>query len=519
MTDSHTYDAVVIGSGLGGLTAAALLAKAGRSVCVLERNTSLGGAASGFKVGALQIEASLHQTADPRDYLDPKHTILSDLGLLDELEWIPVAPFYRISGGPLDAPFDLPVGLEQALTALAERFPRSRHGMARLLGEIGRLTRGLSDLDAAHGEGSTAKLMRGAFAMRSTITHWRSSLHDLLQHHLGDDEAAKFALAGNLTYYADDPRKLWWLFFAVAQGSYLGSGGVFIKGGSRALSMKLAKVVNRSGGRVLLGRKAVAIETDGEGRPVAVRHADGKGGAEDRISTRLVLANCAPLALADMVEESLRPRLQQTYAHRELSISLFSAHFGLKEPAARFGLGGFSTILLPDEARALTDTPQLTALMGSAPAGKLPILGIANYGAIDAGLDPEGPALLSVVGADRMSNWQGLAQPEEKERRARWLDAILAELDRRYPGIAGAVSDRMFLNARSMQGFLGTPGGAAYGFAPLPPDKSIWRGLPRSPATPLPGVFLASSFGGSGGFTGAMVAGSMAARMALNAPA
>ncbi len=31
------FDAVVIGSGLGGLTAAALLAKAGREVCVIER--------------------------------------------------------------------------------------------------------------------------------------------------------------------------------------------------------------------------------------------------------------------------------------------------------------------------------------------------------------------------------------------------------------------------------------------------------------------------------------------------
>ena len=57
------FDAVVIGSGLGGLTAAAVLAKAGRKVCVIERNHSIGGAASAFKVGALRIEPSLHQTA------------------------------------------------------------------------------------------------------------------------------------------------------------------------------------------------------------------------------------------------------------------------------------------------------------------------------------------------------------------------------------------------------------------------------------------------------------------------
>jgi phytoene dehydrogenase-like protein len=65
------FGAVVIGSGLGGLTAAALLAKAGRRVCVIERNHSIGGAASAFKTGSLRIEPSLHQTADPRDRFEP----------------------------------------------------------------------------------------------------------------------------------------------------------------------------------------------------------------------------------------------------------------------------------------------------------------------------------------------------------------------------------------------------------------------------------------------------------------
>ena len=53
-----------------------------------------------------------------------------------------------------------------------------------------------------------------------------------------------------------------------------------------------------------------------------------------------------------------------------------------------------------------------------------------------------------------------------------------------------------------------------YGFAPLPPKRGIWAGIPRSPRTPVPGVYLASSFAGSGGFTGAMSSGSDAARHA-----
>ncbi len=47
------YDAVVTGAGLGGLTAGAILARAGRKVLVIERSNSVGGAASSYKSGDL----------------------------------------------------------------------------------------------------------------------------------------------------------------------------------------------------------------------------------------------------------------------------------------------------------------------------------------------------------------------------------------------------------------------------------------------------------------------------------
>jgi phytoene dehydrogenase-like protein len=154
-------------------------------------------------------------------------------------------------------------------------------------------------------------------------------------------------------------------------------------------------------------------------------------------------------------------------------------------------------------------------LLAENPAQRLPAFGIANYGALDAGLSESGPTLVSVVGTDQLGNWAGLSPEAEKDRRARWLDAFLAELDRRFPGLAGAVTDKMFLSAHSMRNFLSTPDGAIYGFAPLPPQRPIWAGIPRSPSTPMSGLFLASSFAGGGGFTGAMLAGANAAELAL----
>ncbi len=511
-----SFDAVVVGSGLGGLTAAALLAKAGRKVCVIERNHSVGGCASIFKKGALTIEPALHQTADPRDPSEPKHEILKELGLLDEIDWVAVSPFFSVRGGPVGETFDLPVGFDAAREAMTRRFPASRAGIDRLFALMATLQAGVADLNRARADRSVGQLLRGVLELRSLVGDWRASLDDVLSRTLGADEAPKFAIAGNLGYYADDPRRMWWPFFALAQGGFLSAGGVFIKGGSRTLSMKLARIVMKAGGSVILGREAVGVDTSASGRPAFVRYVDPKAPeVVERASAKVVLANCAPNVLASLLDMPLRATVERAYNARGLSTSLFTAHFGVNAPPAKFGLDRYGTIVLPDWTASLRDLAESTRLLAADPGNRLPSYGIANYGAIDSGLTNGGPTLVSIVGLDRLSNWAGLTPEQEKERRERWLDAFQAALDCDYPGLGGAVTERMFLNARSMRHFLNTPDGAVYGFAPTPPQRGIWAGYPRSPRTPVPGLYLASSFGGSGGFTGAMMSGAAAARTAM----
>ena len=99
-----------------------------------------------FKVGSLTIEASLHQTADPRDPRDPKHHILKELGILEEIEWVPVAPFFSVRGGPVGERFNLPHGFSRARQALAERWPSKRQAIDRVLGQMERIHDGLATL-------------------------------------------------------------------------------------------------------------------------------------------------------------------------------------------------------------------------------------------------------------------------------------------------------------------------------------------------------------------------------------
>lgn len=515
MVKNGTYDAVVIGSGLGSLTAAALLSRAGKRVAVVERNSSLGGAASCYRTGQLTIEASLHETADPHDPRDLKHAILDQLGLLDKIDWVPIANLHTVIGGPVGEPLELGHGFEAIGDQLSARFPEQADGVRRLLDRMNRIYTMVGSLNAAGEARSLSKLVFASKDSWPLVRDWRFSLDEAFLRDLGDCEGAKCALAANLAYYADDPRKTWWLYFAVAQGGYFGSGGVFIRGGSTRLSRALAKVVKQSGGDVFLGRRATDIDINETGRPVGVHHASPNGEAADRLATQSVLAGCAPSKLAELLPEAKRENFLAPYRGLTLSISLFCAHFGMKEQPANFGLSGYSTILLPDWMTSLTDYASAAALLAEAPAGRLPPLTVVNYGAVDNGLDDGGRILVTVAGVDHIENWNGLSKDEERARRAAWLDTILAELDRCYPGFAGATEERIFVTARSTRDYLATPGGAIYGFAPEPPTRSILAGIPRSPRTPIPGLFLASSFGGSGGFSGAMGAGAKAARLAL----
>ena len=87
--DTH-WDTIVIGSGLGGLSAATRLAKAGLRVLVLEQHVFAGGYAHHFlrKVKGTDIvydfDVALHQTGDLKPGRS-MHRYLSELGVLDRI--------------------------------------------------------------------------------------------------------------------------------------------------------------------------------------------------------------------------------------------------------------------------------------------------------------------------------------------------------------------------------------------------------------------------------------------------
>lgn len=512
------FDVVIIGSGLGGLTAGALLARSGYSVCVLERNFSLGGAASVYKVGDLPIEASLHQTSDPRNPRDVKHELLSRIGILDEIEWQTTGPLYNVRGGPLGEPFELPSGFAAAHDALATRFPDKSSAIKNFLGQVEQIHDSLWNIKQARENNSFAKLARGLWEVAPAAQDWQKSLDDIFTREFAGAEGLKCALGANLAYYGDNPKNLWWVFYALAQGGYIASGGAYIKGGSRQLSLKLAKAITKTGGVVKMGRLVTNIEINDEGAVTAIRHSARRtGDDEERLCARVVMANCAPSLAASMMEEPARSKMEREFGARPLSTSLFSANFGLSTHPSNVGIKNFSSIILPKDMQRFDQYGDGKRAMSAMPKNSLPIHSIINFTAVDSGLWENPPILISVLGLDCLDNWKDLPKEAAVDRREQWLEAIQLSLDRMYPGFSKLVSSRMLLNAFSMSSYLNTPEGAVYGFAALPPEDPILAGFPRTPMTPIKGLYLASAFGGEHGFNGAMLSGAEAARLAEEA--
>jgi phytoene dehydrogenase-like protein len=503
------YDVVVVGAGLGGLTAGAILARAGRKVLVIERSNSVGGAASSYKSGDLFVEGSLHETSDPHHPRDPKHDVLTRAGVIDKVTWVPSGAFYQARGGPLGEPFLMPDNFDAARRALSERFPEARKGIDQLLGEMERILAAMATI--AQGKDALEDPSETLLRLLPDAGDWPLSLSQKLDRVFGDNEAVKCVLAANLSYFHDDPTTLWWIYFAMAQGSYLQGGGRYVQGGSQRLSSALARAIKLAGGEVLVRRVVSGIALDGDAKTVT--HTAKDGSDPKTVECLRIVGNVAPAALEPLMEADAAERLSQSYARQTPSASLFALTLGLSKPPREFGVTAYSTQLLPPWMKQFSDYGQGAALMAEEPGERMPPMSVVDYAAIDSGV-PAPPYVLSVLGPDLLSNWDSSDMDAYREKRGRWQVAIVRYLSSHYPGLGDAVVASSFNSALSVRQYLNAPDGAVYGFAPIPP-ASIWQNPFRSPRTAIPGFYLASAYAGFGGYTGVIQSAGVCAEMIL----
>ena len=193
------FDAIVIDSGLGGLTAGALFARAGRKVSVLEQNDTFGGAATTYHRGAMTIEASLHETTDPRTTADQKGEVFELLGLYQDIDFVPVKEFYEVRCPLIGTSLVIPHGIEALRNCLVARFPEHAGPVDGFLKHIASVQSAMRLLTEKHD--GLWWLLHGAglpFRLWPMLRGIRGTLSEVLEGYFGGDEAIKMALAANL---------------------------------------------------------------------------------------------------------------------------------------------------------------------------------------------------------------------------------------------------------------------------------------------------------------------------------
>ena len=132
----RTYDCIVIGAGLGGLSAATMLARSGLDVALLERHNVPGGYATSFVRGRFEFEVALHELSGigPPGHRGAVYRALEYLGLADRVEFLHVPHLYRAVFPDLD--LTLPWGRDAFEATLSTAFPHEAAGIHRFMDRV-----------------------------------------------------------------------------------------------------------------------------------------------------------------------------------------------------------------------------------------------------------------------------------------------------------------------------------------------------------------------------------------------
>ena len=120
----NKYDVIIIGACIGGLTAAAILARNGKKVLVLEKNPVAGGYAVNFRRGEFNFDASLH-LINGCNQGGLSYNILKKCGALNKVHFLRPQYLYRSIYPDVDFRL-LQLDSSNQIDAFASYFPSER---------------------------------------------------------------------------------------------------------------------------------------------------------------------------------------------------------------------------------------------------------------------------------------------------------------------------------------------------------------------------------------------------------
>jgi len=454
----------IIGAGLGGLTAGALLAKNGYSVTLLEQHTIVGGCATNFKRGDFTCEVGLHEMNGV--YSDPIiMDIFNKLGVYDHIEFIKPNEFFSVV--TKNGKFVMPDGINNAKQALKEKFPHEKQGIEKYFNIIEKISKRFETLQNA----SWYHYLFFPFYFWDILFYKPKNVTKVLDKIILDNEL-KQILNSNVGYYNDSPDTLSFLLHAVAQHSYYSGGGWFIKGGSGRLSDYLAKVIKDNNGEIITKATVTACSDT----HVSYLHKK----ETKTIQSDIIISNISPEQTYTLYSIPYKEK-------RELGNSLLTIYLGFnKNLKDVYGKGEYSNFILNDSEFIFVD-----------------------YSQIDSGLTNDNKSFGAICMLDDIDKWNELDNNSYKDEKNRLIDTMIEKLEKHYPNISEFIEYAEVGTSKTVKRYIHTPNGTAYGFKPTP--KQFFK-IPQVKSKKVNNLYFVGQWIMAGGFNPAMVSGALCFR-------
>lgn len=497
--ESQSYDAIIVGSGLGGLSCAAYLVKNGKKVLILEKNSFPGGYAAGFKKGDFSFDSCLHMvgTAGKGQNVEK---LLGACGVTDKIRFFKLKYSFRAVFPEHD--IRLPSGnLEDFIAIVAKSFPDEKEGLRKLLAEMANIYDDIYSFLY-----STAPMWQQMpvfpFRYKYLFPMLKKTTAQLLEKHIRS-EKLKAILMANYGYFGLPPSKAN-LYSVIGNTAYWLDGAYYPEGGSHSTPDAFADVIRQNGGDIIFGTEVTSIKVK-KNRAIGVITKKGK----EFIGENIVSNASAIETFFNLVgKEKLPSKFLQKLESMEPSISGFTVYLGLDESfSAELEDEDDHEIIVSetydldeDYARILRQDFERASFM------------IALYSNKDRSLTKGHKFVASIVQGQPYSYWKKFEEAYNvgnKEEYNNEKDRIASMLIRRAEKIVPNLSKHIELvesaTPLTMKRYSGNFNGAFYGWA-----NTVKQFLPadRLAKIPIEKLFLSSAWTFPGeGFSPAIACG------------